>query len=130
MTKWLGGMRITDGRLNDDLPQPWQDVTFTQWSQGSLTYAPLRVQRHGLRARLDGHSQTGTTFTGSQSAFEIPVDLAPAYQHYFSAVRITSGTPTLLGVVIAITGAVTVYSSTSVTSSDRFDFSGIEWPLD
>ncbi|MFG2683170.1 hypothetical protein [Streptomyces sp. NPDC048392] len=130
MTVWRGGMLLTDGRLNDDLPGDWQEVTFDEWGPGALSYAPLRVQKHGHRARLDGHSQPESTFTGSQVAFTIPADLAPAYQHYFSAVRITSGTPTLLGVVVATSGSVTVYSSTSIGSSDRFDFSRIEWPLD
>lgn len=130
MTDWHPGMDITAGRLLDDLPGDWEDVTFSNWTQGGLTYAPLRIQRHGRRARLNGHAQPGATFTGSQTAFTVPAALAPAYQHYFDAVRITSGTPTLLGVAIATTGVVTVFSSASITTTDRHDFTRIEWPLD
>ncbi|MER6834239.1 hypothetical protein ABT320_09605 [Streptomyces cellulosae] len=130
MTDWHPGMDITAGRLLDDLPGDWEDVTFNSWTQGGLTYAPLRVQRHGRRARLDGHAQPTGTFSGSQTAFTLPSHLVPAYQHYFDAVRVTSGTPTLLGVVVNTTGIVTVFSTGSIGTTDRFDFSSIEWPLD
>ncbi|MGA5435486.1 hypothetical protein ACPCIZ_12930 [Streptomyces cellulosae] len=131
MTQWTAGMRVTAERINDDHPGEWQDVTLSNWDQGALTYAPLRIQKVGNRARLDGHAQPGSTFSGNQTAFTVPSDLAPAYTQYRMAVRITSATPTVfLGVVINTTGTVTVYSTASIGATDRFNFSGIEWPLD
>jgi hypothetical protein len=123
-------MRITVDRINSEGTGPWQDVTFNSWAQGGLSYAPLRVQKYGNRARLDGHAQPTASFTGNQTAFTVPASLVPAYQHYFEAIRITSGTPTLLGVIVATSGAVTVYTSATIGTSDRYDFTGIEWPLD
>lgn len=123
-------MRTTADRLNAEGTGPWRDITFNNWVTGGLTYAPLRVQKYGNRARLDGHAQPSAAYSGSQLAFTIPADLAPTYQHYFNAVRVTSGTPTLVGVIIGTTGAVTVYSSTSISGTDRYDFSFIDWPLD
>ncbi|MEU3441817.1 hypothetical protein ABZ755_15595 [Streptomyces griseoincarnatus] len=129
MTAWQPGNYMTAERLLDDIPGDWNNVTFTNWAQGALSYAPLRVQRDGARARLDGHAQPSATFTGSQVAFNIPAQFRPFYQRYYSAPRITSGTPTFIGVVINTNGDVTVYSSTSIGATDRFDFSGIDWPL-
>lgn len=123
-------MRITADRLNAEGTGPWRTVTWNNWQQGALTYAPLRVQRYGNRARLDGHAQPSASYSGNQIAFTIPSDLAPLYQHYFHAVRVTSGTPPLVGVIVATSGAVTIYSSTSIGSTDRYDFSFIDWPLD
>jgi hypothetical protein len=45
VTAWQPGNFITAERLLDDIPGEWTNVTFTNWAQGSLTYAPLRVQR-------------------------------------------------------------------------------------
>ncbi|MGQ5580921.1 hypothetical protein [Streptomyces sp. ECR3.8] len=129
MTNWQPGMLTTAERLADDNPGTWTNVSFTSWAQGGLTYAPLRVQREGTRARLDGHAQPGGTFSGSQVAFNIPAAFRPQYQRYYSVPRITSGTPTHIGVAIGSNGDVTVYSSTSIGATDRFDFSGIDWPL-
>lgn len=123
-------MLITAERLADDQPGTWQSVTFTNWAMGGLTYAPLRIQKHGPRARLDGHAQPGATFTGTQAAFTVPTGLRPLYAQYRTVPRITSGTPTLIGVAIGTDGIVTVYSSTSIGVTDRFSFTGIEWPLD
>ena len=130
MTAWQPGMVITAARLNDDHPGAWTTVSFVNWAQGGLSYAPLRVQRDGTRARLDGHAQPGATFTGGQIAFTIPVGYRPLYQRYYAVPRITSGTPTLIGVAIATNGEVTVYSGTSIGTTDRYDFSVIDWPLD
>ncbi|MCO4699301.1 hypothetical protein LRR80_05395 [Streptomyces sp. RO-S4] len=124
------GARLTADRFNAEVPGPWRNVTFANWQQGGLTYAPLRVQKYGSRARLDGHAQPSASYSGNQLAFTIPADLAPAYQHYFNAVRITSGAPTLVGVIISSTGAVTVYSGGTIGPTDRYDFSFIDWPLD
>lgn len=130
MTAWQPGMVITASRLNDDHPGAWANVAFVNWAQGGLSYAPLRVQRDGTRARLDGHAQPTAAFTGGQIAFTIPVGYRPLYQRYYSVPRITSGTPTLVGVAIATNGEVTVYSGTSIGTTDRYDFSVIDWPLD
>jgi hypothetical protein len=130
VTAWQPGMVITAARLNDDHPGAWTTVSFNNWAQGGLSYAPLRVQREGTRARLDGHAQPGATFSGNQIAFTIPVGYRPQYQRYYAVPRITSGTPTLLGVAIATNGEVTVYSTGSIGTTDRFDFSTVEWPLD
>ncbi|MGW8719689.1 hypothetical protein ACWGNR_10310 [Streptomyces althioticus] len=130
MTAWQPGMVITAARLNDDHPGAWANVAFVNWAQGGLSYAPLRVQRDGTRARLDGHAQPTAAFTGGQIAFTIPVGYRPLYQRYYSVPRITSGTPTLVGVAIATNGEVTVYSGTSIGTTDRYDFSVIDWPLD
>ncbi|MBJ6633374.1 hypothetical protein BIU87_20840 [Streptomyces sp. ZS0098] len=124
------GARLTADRFNAEVPGPWRNVTFANWQQGGLTYAPLRVQKYGNRARLDGHAQPSASYSGNQLAFTIPSDLAPLYQHYFNAIRITSGTPTQVGLIVSSTGAVTVYSSTTIGTTDRYDFSFIDWPLD
>ncbi|MCP8707467.1 hypothetical protein [Streptomyces sp. AC04842] len=129
MTAWQPGMFITAERLVDDLPGEWANVTLTNWTQGALAYAPLRVQRQGVRARLNGHAQPSAAYSGGQVAFNIPAPYRPLYQHYFAAPRITSGTPTFVGVAIGTNGDVTVYSGTSITTTDRYDFSGIDWPL-
>ncbi|MCI4143065.1 hypothetical protein [Streptomyces sp. MMS20-AI2-20] len=129
MTNWQPGMIIDEAGLNDDHPGPWANVNFVNWAQGALSYAPLRVQRDGSRARLDGHAQPTAAFTGGQVAFNIPPGFRPQYQRYYSVPRITSGTPTDVGVAIAVNGDVTIYSSTSITTTDRYDFSHVEWPL-
>jgi hypothetical protein len=115
VTAWQPGMVITAARLNDDHPGAWANVAFVNWAQGGLSYAPLRVQRDGTRARLDGHAQPGATFSGNQIAFTIPVGYRPQYQRYYA---------------IATNGEVTVYSTGSIGTTDRFDFSTVEWPLD
>lgn len=129
MTAWQPGNHITAERLIDDIPGDWTNVTLTNWAQGALSYAPLRVQREGTRARLDGHAQPSASFSGSQVAFNIPAAFRPLYQRYYSVPRITSGTPAFIGVAIGTNGDVTVYSSTSIGATDRYDFSGIDWPL-
>ncbi|MFA3877533.1 hypothetical protein ABS735_28305 [Streptomyces sp. MMCC 100] len=130
MTEWLAGMRITADRLADDLPGDWQDVTFNQWTQGDQSYAPLRAQRHGRRARLDGHARPSASFTGSQIAFTVPAELTPTYQIYVDVPRITAGSPSLIGAFVAPNGEVTVYTSTSIGTSDRYWFGAVEWALD
>jgi hypothetical protein len=129
VTAWQPGNFITAERLLDDIPGDWTNVTLTNWAQGALAYAPLRVQREGTRARLDGHAQPSATFTGSQVAFNIPAPFRPLYQRYYSVPRITSGSPAHIGVAINTNGDVTVFSSTSIGATDRYDFSGIDWPL-
>lgn len=111
----------------------WVVPTASGWyvTPNNSTYQSLRVRSDGFRAYLDGAASTKTAYSsGSQNAFTLPAGYAPLVNHYYSLPRATSGSPPTLGIVVQTDGTVVIYTSSSVTLSDTWDFSAISWPLD
>ncbi|MFF8544833.1 hypothetical protein ACF060_31605 [Streptomyces werraensis] len=131
-----GEVQITGTLTNNGRPVPvpgaWASLTGVQWSTtpAVTTYQSIRIQSDGTRAYLDGAASTLTAFTGSQNAFTIPAGMRPLKNHYFGLVRATSADPRFIGCLVQSNGTITVFATTSVATSDTWDFSDISWPLD
>ncbi|MGW7630565.1 hypothetical protein ACWGKO_16745 [Streptomyces griseoincarnatus] len=123
---------VTSGGRPVPVPAAWASLTTIGWSTTpSLTaYQSIRIRTDGVRAYLDGAASTTAAFTGSRDAFTIPEGMRPLKDHYYGLVRATSGDPRFIGCRIAATGTITVFATTSVATTDTWDFSTVSWPLD
>ncbi|MCA1220244.1 hypothetical protein [Streptomyces sp. 8L] len=112
------------------VPQAPIAPAYSAWTTPQNTnYQSLRLISDGVRVFLDGSASTATAFTGSQTAFTVPTALCPKKDHYLGLVRATSGDPRVIGCRIQSSGVVTVYASTTVATSDTWDFTDISWTL-
>ncbi|MCA1218708.1 hypothetical protein [Streptomyces sp. 8L] len=112
------------------VPQPPITPTYAAWTTPqNTTYQTLRLIPDGVRVCLDGSASTTTAFTGSQTAFTVPPELCPKKDHYLGLVRATSADPRVIGCRIQASGTVTVYASTTVATTDTWDFTDISWTL-
>jgi hypothetical protein len=116
------------------VPAAWTTLTPLSWvtTPAVTTYQSIRIRTDGTRAWLDGAASTGTAFTGSQNAFTIPAGMAPLKDHYYGVPRATSGDPRILGCRVQANGTIMMFASTTTTvaTTDTYDFSAISWPLD
>lgn len=133
-----GEVQITGALTNNGrtvpVPAAWTTLTPLSWvtTPAITTYQSIRIRTDGTRAWLDGAASTGTAFTGSQNAFTIPTGMAPLKDHYYGVPRATSGDPRILGCRVQANGTIMMFASTTTTvaTTDTYDFSAISWPLD